>query len=758
MSFRQLTAPAHLAVSVALLAALASLSAATASGQASFSPFALVSGSPPLELQANYAYDPALSSNGAYVAYTGAIASEPGIYRTNLAHGDEEEIVARGADTGVPSISPEGRYVSFTTDDNPLTGAPTGRCSAVYVRDMDIPLPEPPPEVKGGAQRTPEEEAAEYGFPAITLVSARNESSESLTYPTPVVDSQTCGSAAAYRVALSDEGPEGMKVAFTVLSPSDLTGGVGQTETPPDQIAVRDLKTKRTELVSVTRASLGGAGEPVPGGAALAGPSIVGGVIHPTAGSSLPVSASTAAISADGSTVAWMGIDVQEQIELATAPPTGGHANGFAEPLWRKIEEGPSTPTRSVLAGGDASAAQCPPSCSGGLDLLYNEGIETTNIAGPIYGSFLAAQGFTATGAGMDPLDVITPQLSESGNTVALLSTQPTYGEDPKYPIGANTAPPTANAFVVNMTPGLTRAQSIARLTAWATLELANVALAGPIQGIAISPDGTHVAFITQRIAFPLAPPALLTPPLSQAADSQLYDVDLAAGTMQLVSEGDNGQPAERGVFDVSLNRDGSMIAVGSASSNLAYGTANEGSDVFVTHELLSPPGPGQQMIGPPPSDLSTTPPWNISATYSHAKDGALLIDVSVPAAGSLSASASAAVPVAVKSATGDSRGRPRTSSRLIKREAIRTRRVASHKSTVRGPGVVQLTLLPARSYSPLTHAPAGLYANIELTFTVAGRPRLTQEFHASFVAAPPRRRTKTYAIPTGAHSRARGR
>ena len=515
------------------LAALAWGAMFAGSALAAYEPFALVAGSPALRLQADYAYDAAISANGEYVAYTGSIASQPGVYRTNLVT-HEVQVVALGPDTGVPSISANGQYVSFTTDENPLTGKPAGECSSVYVRDMS----------KRAEASTDSEEAGAY-----TLVSAKNASSESLTYAQPTTTGQLCGAAAAYRVAISGDGRE---VAFTVLSESDLAG----PQTPADQVAVRFLDTQQTELVSATRASLEGAGEPQPtaGGAALAGPSTKTSALF----ARVPTSASTAAISADGSTVAWMGIDVQEQTDLTTPPPapsTGAYADEYAEPLWRRIAADSRATTRGVLAGGDASARECPPSCTGGLDLLFNQGVEVTSpLLGPILGSFLSPQGFTATGTGADPLDVVTPQLNADGLTVALLSTQPTYGEDPVYPNG-EAPPPTANAFVVSMTPGLSRSQAITRLTAWASLNLKDVALAGPIEEIAISPDGTQVAFITARVAFPLAPPALITPPLSQAVSGQVYVADLPAGTLEYISQGYEGEPANGGALDLLAGR-----------------------------------------------------------------------------------------------------------------------------------------------------------------------------------------------------------
>jgi hypothetical protein len=725
MSSRRLLPPALLA-----LAALACGTMFAGSAVAAYEPFTLVAGSPALQLQADYAYDAAISANGEYVAYTGSIASQPGIYRTNLAT-HEVQVVALGPDTGVPSISANGQYVSFTTDENPLTGEPAGECSSVYVRDMSKRV-----EAGGGKY------IAQAG--AYTLVSAKDASGESLTYAKPTVAGQPCGAAAAYRVAINGAGSE---VAFTVLSESDLAG----PQTPPDQVAVRFLDTQQTELVSATRTSLEGAGEPqaVAGGAALVGPSTKTSALF----ARVPTSASTAAISADGSTVAWMGIDVQEQTDLTTPPPapsTGAYADEYAEPLWRRIAAESRAPTRGVLAGGDGSAPECPPSCTGGLDLLFNQGVEVTSpLLGPILGSFLSPQGFTATGTGADPLDVVTPQLSADGLTVALLSTQPTYGEDPVYPNG-EAPPPTANAFIVNMTPGLSRAQAITRLTAWASLNLKDVALAGPIEEIAISPDGTQVAFITARVAFPLAPPALVTPPLSQAVSGQVYVADLPAGTLEYISQGYEGEPANGGALDLSLDGDGDTIALASTATNLAYGTVDEGTSVFVTHTIGSPPGVGQQSVGPAPGDPDPSPLWSISATASRGANGSLLLYVSVPGRGILTASASATVPTTAKSsATGgkqkaraEQRQRAGHSARRRTAQAtIALRRVAQAKRTAKGAEVLELRLTPAARYRSLLTKPDGLYANIALSFTAAGHARLTQTLNANFQAPAAKRR-----------------
>ena len=700
-----------------------------ACAQASFSPFALVSGDPAAQLQADYAYDPAVSAEGNYVAYTGSIASQKGIFRTDLTTG-EEQTVALGEDSGAPSISADGRYVSFTTNDNPATGEapkstsePAGECDSVYVRDMS---------------KAPQEAGA------YTLVSARDESSESLIYAPPTPSFQSCGAASASRVAISADGSE---VAFTVLSKSDLTGPCSATEvadcTPEDQVAVRNLDTRRTTLVSVTQASLDGTPQPVPSGAALAGKT-VGGLLG---SAHLPIAASTAAISADGSTVAWMGIDVAEQVPI-TAPLksfdefTEEHSDSYAEPLWRRITEGPTAPTRRVLAGDDPTASGCPPECSGGLDLEWD--LQNFSEAGgytgaaPAYGSYVErATSSFAVNAGLgNPIGAVTPQLSSNGMIVALLSTQPNFGDDPNFGLESSQGIPPANAFVVNMNPGLTRAQSITRLTEWGSISesFRNTTLDGSITSIAISPDGSRVVFTTERSDFPLSPPALITPPVSQVKTTQLYEANLAGDTLALVSLGYNGQPASGAVFGAALSGNGGTLALASEAGNLAFGAVSKGSDVFVTHEEESPTVDGVQSVTPLPLPSDPALPWRISATATPSADGALTIDVAVPGAGSLVANASSSIPITETVVSHAHRSAKARKAKARKVTVIATRQVAHTATTAENAGLIQIRLTPTSHYRSLTYGKGGLYATITLTFTELGHPRLTETMQASFV------------------------
>ena len=227
-------------VLVALIGALA-LSAmwlAVSSARADvFGGIALLSASP--LGQAEYAHDPAISEDGNYVVFDGAVAGVQGVWRRETRSGAALEQVA-GGDASLPSVSADGRYVSFTTNEGASLPASTDgemqvggqnlEAPGVYVRDMDIAPSEPG---------------------AFTLASAKDHSAQSLTYSFPgaspeqqEVDETRFGATATGRSAIT---ADGRTVAFVTTAESDLAG----PETPPMQVAIRNLDTSETKLVSV---------------------------------------------------------------------------------------------------------------------------------------------------------------------------------------------------------------------------------------------------------------------------------------------------------------------------------------------------------------------------------------------------------------------------------------------------------------------------------------------------------------------------
>ncbi|HST55761.1 MAG TPA: hypothetical protein VLJ42_07685 [Solirubrobacteraceae bacterium] len=736
----------------ALALTAAVLAWAPAPAEAVFGNATLASSSP--TLLTDYAYDPAISASGDYTAFAGSVSSAPGIYRKSLL-GGALELVA-GGDAGAPSISADGRYVSFTTSADPVSGAALG-CSQVYVRDMSIP-------------------ASAAG--AYTLASALDQSAQALTYAgSGQADCPGGGAAAADRVALSGDG---RRVAFTVIGESDLTGAAGVTDTPPNQIAVRDLDTQRTTLVSVTRASLGSAPQPVPGGAAVSSGIVEHNVSVGITQVDLPISGSTAALSPDGSTVAWLGVNIPAQAPVTPAPADGqehaqygvldgpnDYTNEYVEPLWRRIDDGPTAPTRRILGGDDPQAPGCPPACRGPLDLAWNP-VATGQQVGStlsLFGSIIGVGGSSSVPF-TDLLDAWTPQLSADGERVAVLSSAPSYGAEPDFGLGGIQAAGNTNLFVVSMQPGLSRAQALTRVTDWASIDFRNAALAGGIDDLAIAPDGSRVAFVTQRVAFPLAPPALITPPPSRSG-AQLYEADLRAGTLALVSSGYDGQPADGSIQSPSFSGDGNALAFASSADNLVYGAVNEGSNTFVIRQLPTVSVPGEQSVAAQPPNAAVLPEWRISATVHPGPAGSLLLDASVPGAGVLNVKASIAT--AAASANADSSRRRRRSRDASKRALKRTKpahhkarassaAVAQIRKTVAAAGLIELRLKPASRYSSLVRSRDGLYATITISFSSARHPALTQTLAGSFRASAQARKAAHKRTPSRSRPRSRPR
>ncbi len=656
--------------------------------------------------QAQAARQPAFAAGGGYVAFTGEFDGASGVWRKDLGSGavelvagsDESAPALSAPDAGAPSISADGRYVSFTTTA-PLDPVddPGGGCASVYVRDMAVPIGAPG---------------------AYVLASALNGSAAGLTYAgSGTAGCPGGGSAAAARVALSGDG---RFVAFTVLGESDLvTGAGGATTTPPFQVAVRDLATDTTTLVSQTLESLGGVPQPVPGGAAYGNADAARGQIGD----------STATISADGSTVAWMGIDIPAQAPASSAPIPAGEgipatypANSYAEPLWRRIAAGPAAPTRRVT-GGDDPLCGCP----GPLATGFNLGSTEPNPTGLVFGTFIGDSVNSSSAAVLYPN--ITPQLSADGDTVAFLATAPLTGQvaqiKAQHPLSGFTL--RANAYVVDMAAGLSRTAALTQLTTWASANAEDFAADGEVSDIALSPDGEEVAFVTQRTEFPLAPPALVTPALQAGVKAQLYVADLRAGTLSQASHGYDGLPADAAIAEPSFAGAGGDLAFASGATNLVYGAVNRaGSDVFLVEPNAAPAVAGTSRIGAAPIPATVKPRWQLLLSAHRRADGSVVVVATVPGAGGLAATARAAVPVVGAARKGGAAGRRARSG------AVATRTVGSARARAKVAGTVRLVLRGRSAFRHLVRD-GGLFATITVRFHAAGHGTLTGKVQATF-------------------------
>lgn len=641
-------------------AAAALLGPGTAAAE--FGPVQLVSKSPSEQAAAGLA--PVVAADGRHLVFEGTIGGLRGIFRKDLETGAVETVAAGSAyeakapkaDSSAPSVSADGRYVSFTTKTQLSPDDPQPASSDVYVADMSA---------------TP---------PAYELASALDGSGQGLTY------SGSGGAVATGRVALS---ADGRAVAFVTTAGSDLTSGPGgSTEgipTPAGQVVLRDLDTGETTLVSVRRDPETGAATelPVPGGA----------LIELT---QLPLLAG-ASLSADGSTVAWLGANLHEQVELLAgeAPAIAGESSTspfpYVEPLWRRVADGPGAPTRRVVAGDESTSFT---------------GLTSRNT------EFNAAQGWL----GVPKVNGV-PQLSFDGRTVALIG-NPTDA---------------ANVFTVDMSPGLSRAEAVRQLTAEIPFRPEEpektinqepyVSFNGHVYAIAISPDGRRIALATARQRFPLAPPNLVGFPPGSLGLVELYLIDIGDGTLERVTHGigggaeaslaltGTGQGGD-GAGAPSFGAAGRLIAFSSTASNLVEGDGNEASDAFTVEDLTSP-GTGGAEISEPPSPRVLRPRWRLVLSAFSLPNGDVRVVASVPAAGALRARA---------------RGRLASAS-------SRPRPLSAARGRARSGGRVALTLELLPRYRRLARSREGIYATARVSFRAKGAKALRGELEVRFHA-----------------------
>jgi hypothetical protein len=698
-----------------------------------FSVATLVSNAPPLQF--DEASEPAFSQNGEYVAFRGSLAGVPGVYRRDLRTG-QVALVAGGSaetelnapDASAPSISADGRYIAFTSAHVLDAADDTGSgCPQVYVRDMDVPM------IADGRVEEAERQAAAKGMPApagkpFTLASALNGSAEGLTYAQPCSarsggELVLAGSQAAPGVAISADGQE---VAFTVLSASDLsapcTGAPVKCPTEPSQVAVRNLQADTTTLVSVTPE-----GDPAPGGGAFPANGVDGN--HNEGGSS-------AAISADGSTVAWQGTNVPAQVPSATDVEAGmgpfGGPSREVEPLWRRVADGSAAVTKRLLAGAH-------------LNFYFEPSHESPSV---VEGGALAPvqQAFAP------------PALSADGHTVAVISNAPTATNEGTY-VFLNNALPTADAYVAQVGEGSTAQVNVTALTATPNFAAPKATNQG-VASIAISPDGTRVAFNTSRVSFALAPPTLISPPAPETTKSYTYEANLPLGTLQRVTNTYDGAPPDGSPGQISFAGDGLALSFASTAANLFYGDAAPGSSqVYLTEEQGSVEQPLPQSISGAPRGPVPLQEWLLSVTAAPQRDGSVVLYAEVPGAGRLAASALAQMP-SRRAAAGQRHARRRhgaSGARLRgvvdrARSPIATNTVAQAATFAADASQVQLRLRLKPAYRALPARRGGLYAVLSVSFNAPSHPRLVQQIPVSF-RLPKARRTRAQGARRGGNS-----
>jgi hypothetical protein len=737
-----------------------------------FGPISLASES--ASQQADYAHDPAISSDGRFVVFDGSFGGVKGVWRRDLQTQAVEPVaVADPADEGInapnaalPSISANGRYVSFTTT-TALAAGDQNKAPDVYVRDMNVPvygcdahapLPGCDHEILA-CELTPPTACGPPPAGAFTLASAQNGSEVGLTYEPPSgSESQKSyeekdvdyGSVAAGRSALSANGQE---VVFVTTAISNLDGAA----TPALQVVLRNLETKTTQLVSVAyepatgkpAVNSEGRQEPVSG---VEGGFTYGAVFSPAV-QPPPFSAPRAyalspvigaSISGDGSTVAWMGQDVAEQVKTL---PDETLYPGYAEPLWRRVADGPEAPTLPVTGGPDPLS----PACIASGELAP---VQPPSLADPCQGPFKTEPPAFGTSTQVEVDSV--PQLSADGQTVAFLANAPLIADGGDFGQGVNER--RSDLYVANMRAGLSRQAALLPLTEVASGDLNDPATTADVVDLGISPGGSQVAFTTQRTVFPLGSPAYVSAPAGVPGMVELFDVDLTDDTLTRVTQGYEGGPAEHphpptnpgldpyketdGALSPSFSENGAILAFSSTASNLVYGDGNtppgdgsttfDGSDAFVVSREIFTGTPPLQYVSPPPVNPLVTPAWMLGVTAVSRPNGSVVLSIDAPGSGALHAGVQAAVLVrggAHTAIAARAHAKRRRAAALLA-----TRTVATQNMLATGDGQEQLVLTLAPRYRALAGDRGGLSALATVTFTAPGQPILRRSVPVTFL------------------------
>jgi Tol biopolymer transport system component len=508
---------------------------------------------------------------------------------------------------------------------------------------------------------------------AYTLVSSRSGGDEPATYAPreQPLKGEEPGSEVWPNTSMS---ADGRYVVFRTTELKSNLPATSATDTPPLQLFVRDLQAKTTTLLTRNKTT----GEPISNAQAPVG------AIGP------------ATISPDGSTVAWVSTGAPEQTQFIK-----NETEDVKEPyyLWRRWQE-PEAKTRRITGIADPED----PECHGQEEVDPAERLAT----GPCYGPL------TEPESGLASIDLAAPGLSSDGYTVAFLA-----GAALRTP---NTKSTGLDVFLTSMRPGVTRKAGTRELTL--DVPSGNIGSTPSIESLALSPDGSTIAFTTARDDFVLPEPRPVGAFRAFPRAIDLYIIHLAENSLErAVVNYEGGDPNESALVNPTLTQNGSSVAFVSYASNLIFGDANEQPDAFAA--TIEAPGgtaaPSTEVNSVQGGfSLAGTAAPELGLSVKRAKDGGLILLIETPGAGKLTARAAGTITAAA--------GRKKRKRKV---------ELAHTSGSARSEGTTTLTLRLASKYAKDLRSAGKLKALVTVSFMPADAGEmLSAEAGGTFVGA----------------------
>ena len=339
--------------------------------------------------------------------------------------------------------------------------------------------------------------------------------------------------------------------------------------------------------------------------------------------------------------------------------------------------------------------------------------------SGPCYGPLTEQE---SSGSSISSAD---PGLSADGYTVAFLASPGLRPDVAK--------PGRLDLFLTSMRPGVTRKAGTSELTLAAN---GSGSRALPsIESLALSPDGSTIAFTTLRDLFVLGAPAPVGTFSPVPLEKELYVVHLAGDTLERALLGFGGGEPDAGVaVNPTLSENGSVVAFVSGASNIVFGDGHEAgfNDAF-TATLQAVAGGGGQAPGTNAGSggfsLTGEVSPELGVRVKRGRAGEVVVLVETPGPGRVEVKATGTI-LTLTPAAGHGRSKRHAKPRTRRRRVV----LASSAASAPAEGTTSVTLHLPRKYAGALGRTGRLKAALAIEFLPpSGSEALSAEASATF-------------------------